>query len=68
MFMQVLKGLLVFGTAERITLPLELFAMTIGLVYVNRPYWVTLGRADMPVEVYFGWDIRVCCRSVVFCV
>ena len=31
-FGQVLKGLLVFGAAERITLPLELFAMTIGLV------------------------------------
>ena len=31
-FGRVLKGLLVFGTAERITLPLELFAMTIGLV------------------------------------
>ena len=28
----VFKGLLVFGTAEHITLPLELFAMTIGLV------------------------------------
>ena len=28
----VLKGLLVFGIAERITLPLELFATTIGLV------------------------------------
>ena len=28
-------------------------------------YWVTLGWADMPVEVYFGWGIRVCCRSVV---
>ena len=31
-FGRVLKGLLVFGAAERITLPLELFAMTIGLV------------------------------------
>ena len=31
-FRQVLKGLLVFGAAERITLPLELFATTIGLV------------------------------------
>ena len=29
---RVLKGELVFGVAERITLPLELFAMTIGLV------------------------------------
>ena len=28
----VLKGWLVFGTVERITLPLELFATTIGLV------------------------------------
>ena len=28
----VLKELLVFGAAERITLPLELFAMTIWLV------------------------------------
>ena len=28
----VLKGLLVFGTTERITLPLELFATTIWLV------------------------------------
>ena len=31
-FGQVLKGLLVFGAAERITLPLELFAMTIKLI------------------------------------
>ena len=31
-FGRVLKGLLVFGTAERITLPLELFGTTIGLV------------------------------------
>ena len=31
-FRWVLKGLLVFGAAERITLPLELFAMTIRLV------------------------------------
>ena len=31
-FGRVLKGLLVFGTAERIILPLELFATTIGLV------------------------------------
>ena len=31
-FGRVLKGLLVFGAAERITLPLELFATTIGLV------------------------------------
>ena len=31
-FGQVFKGLLVFGTTERITLPLELFAMTIGLI------------------------------------
>ena len=31
-FRQVLKGLLVFSTAEHITLPLELFATTIGLV------------------------------------
>ena len=29
---QVLKGLLVFGTAECITLPLELFSMIIWLV------------------------------------
>ena len=28
----VLKGLLVFGAAEHITLPLELFAMTITLI------------------------------------
>ena len=28
----VLKGLLVFSTAQHITLPLELFATTIGLV------------------------------------
>ena len=28
----VLKGLLVFGAVERITLPLELFATTIGLI------------------------------------
>ena len=32
MFGWVLKGLLVFGTAECITLPLELFATTIRLV------------------------------------
>ena len=31
-FGRVLKGFLVFGTAERITLPLELFATTIGLI------------------------------------
>ena len=31
-FGRVLKGLLVYGTAKRITLPLELFAMTIGLI------------------------------------
>ena len=31
-FGRVFKGLLVFGTAERITLPWELFATTIGLV------------------------------------
>ena len=31
-FGRVLKGLLVFGAAERIKLPLELFAMTIGLI------------------------------------
>ena len=31
-FRWVLKGLLVFGTAEQITLPLELFMTTIGLV------------------------------------
>ena len=28
----VLKGLLVFGATECITLPLELFSMTIGLI------------------------------------
>ena len=28
----VLKGLLVFGAAKRITLPLKLFATTIGLI------------------------------------
>ena len=31
-FRRVLKGLLVFGTEEHITPPLELFAITIGLV------------------------------------
>ena len=31
-FRQVLKGLLVLGAAERITLPLELFASIIRLV------------------------------------
>ena len=31
-FRRVLKGLLVFGAAERITRPLELFATTIGLI------------------------------------
>ena len=31
-FGRVLKELLVFGTAERITLPWELFATTIGLL------------------------------------
>ena len=34
-FGRVLKGLLVFGTAERIILSLELFATTIGLVQDN---------------------------------
>ena len=34
-FKRGLKGLLVFGTAECITLPLELFATTIGLVKAN---------------------------------
>ena len=31
-FRRVFKGLSVFGAAERITLPLELFTMIIGLI------------------------------------
>ena len=34
-FRWVLKGMLVFGTAERIKLPLELFATTIRLVWAD---------------------------------
>ena len=35
MFGRVLKGPLVFGTAKRITLPLELFSMIIGLIWAD---------------------------------